>query len=189
MVPKTIFGPKSHFSYFHEFSLCVCNFCTSNMPNWTLSRDLSNEILFMSNWHHLHCVWKGGKWKESKGREGISCIWIIEKKRNVCKTNPLGPHFAVRGRKGSRETQIKKWSLPFRLLTAWISTFVIIFYISLPNLRGHKSKNNNFFFFTSQTKDHENIQGKFFLFLFSYLLFLSLISFPFYSLNCNQTKC
>ena len=96
VVPKTIFGPKSHFSYFHEFSLFVCNFCTSNMPNWTLSRDLSNDILFMSNWHHLHCVWKGGKWKESKGRDGISCIWIIEKKRNVCKTNPLGPHFAVR---------------------------------------------------------------------------------------------
>ena len=160
----------------------VCNFCTSNMPNWTLSRDLSNDILFMSNWHHLHCVWKGGKWKESKGRDGISCIWIIEKKRNVCKTNPLGPHFAVRGRKGSRETQIKKWSLPVRLLTAWISTLVIIFYISLPNLCGHKSKNYNFFSLQVKQRIMKIYKGSFFfsfspIFFSSHLfLFLSLLS-------------
>ena len=50
------------------------------------------------------------------------------------------------GGKESRKTQIKKWSPPFWPLLVRISTFVIIFYISLPNLCGCKSKNNKIFF-------------------------------------------
>ena len=104
------------------------------------------------------------------------------------------------GRKGGRETQIKSGAYLFYFLQLEFSLLslsyiflsliyvgirvkiiiIIIFFIII--------------FFHLEVKQRitsfpENILGKFFLFLFSSLLFLSLISFPFSSLNCNQTKC
>ena len=110
------------------------------------------------------------------------------------------------GRKKKQKNSKKKGSPSFWLFMAWISTFVLIIYISphisLPNLCEHKSKNNNFsfsFLFSLQVK--QRITSSFFsphfqtykrkcflLFLLSYFSFHLLFLFRFSSLNCNQRK-
>ena len=114
----------------------------------------------------------------------------------------LCPHFAIRpiwAEKEAKKLKKKKGSPSFWLFMAWISTFVLIIYISphisLPNLCEHKSKNNNFsfsFLFSLQVKQRitsffsphfQTYKRKcFILFLLSYFsfhllfLFLSLLS-------------
>ena len=85
--------------------------------------------------------------RKGKTREGRNFLCLEKKKCIENKSSrPTVCNPANLGGKESRKTQIKKWSIPFWPLLVWISTFVIIFYISLPNLCGCKSKNNKIFF-------------------------------------------
>jgi hypothetical protein len=50
------FDIKFHFSYFHEFSLFMQNRLGWSLPNRSLSRNLSNDISFVSIIHLLTII-------------------------------------------------------------------------------------------------------------------------------------